>query len=500
MAGRLGNTDTALGGRRPTPSARPLAAVRTPTAVPPPTTHLGDATASPPTATPARIPIAAIAPHPLNPRGRVTGGVDELAASIRELGVLEPVVAVTMQAFTTARPALAEQIPSGVNWVLIAGERRLAAAALAGLTEIPAMSGDHLIADGLDIEAMVVENIQRENLTPLQEARAFQTLTADGLSQRTIAKRVGRNQSHIARRLSLLRLPDDALTQIADGTLAISDALILASVEQGITEQAWALMRQHDIDAHRAVARAIGERDRERQHAEVVTSAREKAAAEGTPLLKHTAGQPSPTTEAYQLADDDTAGIAAARALGTLVAEATPDGLIYYDTSRNSYGDDPTAPTPEPFDWQTHEAQRREQERHRRSAAKARRTAAAALAGKPPTATGLTEYLVGYAITTASHDAIRLAVKLLGPDDDPHVWRRQLATATPTERRRAAWAIYLAHRDITAAAEHHRWGPDEVDYLELLATTGYQLTDDDRARLAAIGPGRTDDNPQETDR
>lgn len=121
MAGRLGNTDAALGGRRRTGGhQRTLAAVPAAAAngLPAPA---GDAVASVPTDVPARVPLASVAPHPLNPRGRVTGGVDELAASIRELGVLEPVLVASRDAFAATRPALADQIPATTQWVLIAG-------------------------------------------------------------------------------------------------------------------------------------------------------------------------------------------------------------------------------------------------------------------------------------------------------------------------------------------------------------------------------------------
>lgn len=467
MAGRLGNTDTALRGRRRLAALPP----------PPPAAAPGDAVASPIDEVPTRIPVTAIAPHPLNPRGRVTGGVDDLAASIRELGVLEPVVVASREAFLAARPGLVEHLPSTAAWVLVAGERRLAAAALAGLSDIPAVSGNHLMAQALDVEAMVVENIQRENLTALQEAQAFQSLTNDGLSQRIIAKRVGRNQSHVARRLSLLRLPPDALGQIETGDLTIVDALILAGArDDDLITAAWDHMLRSGMAAHQAVGLVVAHRERARAHAEAIAAAAAAATAEGTPLLS------DDDDVHYQEIDErDVDAIGAARAAGALVAEATEDGLIYYDTSRPSKSG--------PSDgWTATEKARRaaeqDNERARKAANKARRSAAAVLAGKPPAQSVLADHLVTHTITTAHYDSIRVAAKLVGTDEDPHTWRNSLAGAAAAERRRAAWAISLAHQDIETGSTYHRWGRADADFLNLLATGGYQITDHDRQQLA----------------
>ena len=142
----------------------------------------------------AKAAIDTIARHPLNPRGVVarmdaTGSNEEfdaLAQSIHEVGVLEPLVVTRRALFEQKRPDLAGELFDGAEWVLIAGERRLRAAQVAGLKSVPITSGDHLMADLLDVEAMVVENVNREALTPLQEAHAFQMLVDGGATLKMV--------------------------------------------------------------------------------------------------------------------------------------------------------------------------------------------------------------------------------------------------------------------------------------------------------------------------
>ncbi len=141
----------------------------------------------------AMIPVDAVDPNPRQPRDRFdTEPLQGLADSIKEVGVLQPIV---------VRPA-----GSNGRHVLVAGERRLRAARMAGLVEIPAM-----IRDGDDqgrlVEA-VVENVQREDLDPLEEAGAYRTLMEDfGLSHEQVAARVGKSRSAVTNSVRLLGLP-----------------------------------------------------------------------------------------------------------------------------------------------------------------------------------------------------------------------------------------------------------------------------------------------------
>jgi ParB family chromosome partitioning protein len=166
------------------------------------------------------IAVDQIEPNPLQPRAHLEEEpLVELAASIREQGVLQPVL---------VRPAPGR--PG--KFELVAGERRWRAAAAAGLRTIPAVLR-HLDDRGA-LEAALVENLQREDLGPLERARAYRRLLEDfGLKQDDIARRVGRSQPAIANTLRLLGLPQEILTSLESGRITEGHARALLAVEDG---------------------------------------------------------------------------------------------------------------------------------------------------------------------------------------------------------------------------------------------------------------------------
>lgn len=137
------------------------------------------------------LPIDAVEPHPLNVRDSV-GDLRDLVDSIESMGILEPLVAV----------------PRGGRYRLIAGHRRLAAARKANLTHVPVLVRPELTDEQI-VEAMLVENMQRVDLTPLEQARAIRGLVDLGRSQRQVAAAIGKTEFFIGRRLILLELPAD---------------------------------------------------------------------------------------------------------------------------------------------------------------------------------------------------------------------------------------------------------------------------------------------------
>lgn len=139
----------------------------------------------------------------------------ELAASIKEKGVLQPII-VSRTGDGTFR--------------LIAGERRWRAASLAGLKKIPAMVKDVSSVDSLEIA--LIENIQREELNPLEMAEAFHRLTRDfNLSQEELSVRVGKERATVANYLRLLKLPEEIKSFVNDGTLTMGHARAILSIE-----------------------------------------------------------------------------------------------------------------------------------------------------------------------------------------------------------------------------------------------------------------------------
>jgi ParB family chromosome partitioning protein len=161
-----------------------------------------------------RLPLTAIRPNPQQPRRRFSEeSLAELAASIREKGLLQPLVV----------------RPKGDGYELVAGERRYRAAILAGLTEVPALVRD--LTDQEALELALVENLQREDLTPLEEARGYQALLGMGLTQEEVAKRVGKARSTVANALRLLQLPEEVLAALEDGRITAGHARALLMLE-----------------------------------------------------------------------------------------------------------------------------------------------------------------------------------------------------------------------------------------------------------------------------
>lgn len=160
------------------------------------------------------IAISEIAPNRDQPRENFSlEGIEDLAQSIREKGVLQPII-------VKKRPGVSS------GYELVCGERRLKAAMLSGLERVPAIVKE--VADNDLLEWALVENIQREDLNPLEEARAFERLIAErGFSQEEIAKRVGKNRSTITNTIRLLRLPEEVFNYVRDGKLTAGHARAL---------------------------------------------------------------------------------------------------------------------------------------------------------------------------------------------------------------------------------------------------------------------------------
>lgn len=192
------------------------------------------------------LPVELIAPSPSQPRQRFDeDALVALADSIRERGVLQPIL---------VRP-----LPAG-TYELIAGERRWRAARLAELAEIPAIVRRD--ADAAGLELALIENMAREDLNPIEEARACEALTEElGLTREAVGRRVGRSRVAVSNLLRLLDLPDEALALIEQGHLSEGHgrALLMAA---GNDERR--RLARHAVEGRWSVreleARARGER------------------------------------------------------------------------------------------------------------------------------------------------------------------------------------------------------------------------------------------------
>jgi len=157
------------------------------------------------------IEVEKIHPNPFQPRRNFDEGeLKDLAASIQQFGILQPLIVSKVEKDT----------PGGrdVEYELIAGERRLRAAQIANLPQVPVVVRRPKTPEKLAIS--VVENIQRQDLNPVEEAQAFERLNKQfGMSMADIAKQLGKSQPVIANAVRMLRLPEDMLTAIEEGRI-----------------------------------------------------------------------------------------------------------------------------------------------------------------------------------------------------------------------------------------------------------------------------------------
>ena len=204
--------------------------------IPPPGAGAGESPESASAASSVlEVPVADIMPNPRQPRTAIPPeSLSELAASIREHGVIQPII-VTRTPINYRDLSGAGQVSS---YQIIAGERRWRAARLAGLSTVP------VIVKGATpqqfLELALVENIQRADLNPLEEADAFRALMDDfGLSQGEVAEKVGKSRVTVANVLRLLRLPDAVKALLTEGALSEGHArALLALPEDGLIVRA----------------------------------------------------------------------------------------------------------------------------------------------------------------------------------------------------------------------------------------------------------------------
>jgi len=204
------------------------------------------------------VQLSAIIPNPHQPRRQMDeGSIRELAQSLKSSGLIQPIVV----------------RKNGEQYELIAGERRWRAAKLAGLATVPAIVRD---ADSFEqAQLALIENIQRENLNPIDRAVAYRSLMNQlGLTQAELAGRMGEDRSSIANFLRLLDLPPAVQTMVADGRLSLGHAKILAGVDNPADQERLANL---------VVTQSLSVRNLERQLQEGTDAAKSKSVAPSSP-------------------------------------------------------------------------------------------------------------------------------------------------------------------------------------------------------------------------
>jgi len=214
----------------------------------------------------AEIPLDRLSPNPEQPRKHFAeDGIAELADSIRRHGVLQPLL-------------VSEDGAGG--YLVIAGERRWRAARAAGLKTVPAVIRERLGARD-ELALALVENLQRRDLSALEEARAFEHLRSEhGLSQAEIANQVGMDRSTVANALRLLRLPEKIQEMVEAGRLSAGHGRALLALTDDQDQLEW---------AERAAAEGLSVRDLER----VAAQGRNKTAGRSGAKRERTAKDPN---------------------------------------------------------------------------------------------------------------------------------------------------------------------------------------------------------------
>ena len=207
----------------------------------------------PATAELAHLPVGSIRPNTRQPRRRLDSeGIEELAESVRAQGLVQPVV---------VRPS-----PEG-GYELIAGERRWRAARVAGLATVPALVRETDDRDSLLLA--LVENVAREDLSPVDEARAYAALMDEfGLSLGEVAEHVGRSKPTVSNRLRLLELPDDVLGLVERGQLSEGHARAVLAVPDNEERRRlvrWIVRQGLSVRAAERAARWAGARTKPRR-------------------------------------------------------------------------------------------------------------------------------------------------------------------------------------------------------------------------------------------
>ncbi|ESY87911.1 ParB/RepB/Spo0J family partition protein [Mesorhizobium australicum] len=225
-----------------------------------------------------KVPIEFISANPKNPR-RHFGDAEltDLAQSIREHGVVQPVV---------ARPSPTQ----AGRYEIIAGERRWRAAQRAGLTEIPVIIRD--VNDRTALELAIIENVQRADLNAVEEAQGYQQLIDDhGYTQADLGQVIGKSRSHVANTLRLLKLPDVIRDMLVDGALSAGHARTLVTAEdpaglaKRIVEEGLSVRQAEALAQMPAVASSNGTKPAAAAEKDADTLALEKLLTDTTGMI-----------------------------------------------------------------------------------------------------------------------------------------------------------------------------------------------------------------------
>jgi ParB/RepB/Spo0J family partition protein len=419
----------------------------------------------------AKLPIDALVPSPGNLR-RDLGDIDGLAASVKADGILQPLL-------------VTPDFPAPDRWMVLAGHRRLAAAKVAGLGEVPCMIREAVPEDGR-VATFLVENLRRDGLAALEEAEGYRHLVALGWSQRKISEHVGCSQPHVSKRLALLDLPEDLRARV---DLPAKDGKHITLEEAA---------ELHKLLAHPAmlkkaskpganVASAVEQAQLEIKWRAAVAKLLADAAERGWPIRKpkewsdkasySTLGQYKDlAVDAKKHEGEPCHAVVEPKDHG--VYRVIPSSLeaVCVDPKRHAKkGQSKLKVKPKPKHEDPWDVQQREERAGRKAAADARLSALIALVARPPR--NATDVVLRSFVEVAGFENAKIACELLELDytQEPYEsWEQPTRTlgtwadAYPVE---AAYALVVARREEYARRSTSGIQPELYELLEPLGYT-----------------------------
>lgn len=434
------------------------------------------------------IQVGDIQPNPDNPVERSQPG-DGLVASIREVGVIQDLVLVPLELWRTSHPEHDDAL-TDAPYVVLAGHRRLAAAAAAERDEVPARVREDFDEAALD-SVLIHENVHREALTPIEEALAYRRIMdRQKISQRALAKHTGVAQSQISKKLRLLDLPAALQEAVTVGLIGIEQAGAVLSEDDAVVAMLDEVVAQADAQEKLDLDSAVGDARYRVRLRDAQDKARSQAEQRGVPFIERDdlaqqLGSSAGTTHRHQLTDDEE--IAAAQAAGTLVithGHVAPwggQGNVEFYTTATPKTAEPAQP-------------RSASDTQRRKANKARRQAMLDIVTSAPKADVIRRGLLAWAIAGGGwgSETYRVAQPLLEHaglvESGLNYWdvKRHLADLTEPRQLHAAWILLMAMRDeeVGLPNEHRTWSQTHLDHYAWLTSHGYEPSDWEQQMLS----------------
>lgn len=441
------------------------------------------------------LPLQSLIAAGDNPR-KDLGDLAELAISIKANGLLEPIVATPGE---------------HGRYLIVAGHRRHAAAELAALETVPVYV--RVMDDQQRVAAMLVENLQRSDLSPLEEAGAFRRLVDDyGMPQRKLAETIGRSQGHISKRLALLDLPAPAQKALDSGGITIAEAVELAKVKDPKRRnEAWKRRGQTYGGLEAAVREVLEEDALEAKNAKL----REEAEAAGVRVLavkfRSRYDRPDLPKGTFKIERDPYYGAVlkldpkkhASEPCHAIVLNPFAGDSFAVCTDRSRHPKVKTADELDRSRRSSTDAKQKAKQREAADASKARTAAVVQLlAGGKVAKPDATKLVIDGLISASTQAQLRIACGFLAVEPIRTKDRystsvnyagplRELAAKNDRELMRVGLAIALGITEENASSEWHGWTARDVAYVRFLEQHGHKLHDIERKKIGDVQAKRS---------